>query len=182
MSDEATIAIDPDPAAASPLARLGPFGDLVDANLAVGRLNDEGIRASLAGEHLAATLGPLYGAAYAGGPFVLVPKADEADARRIIGEVEAARRERVGGESPPCPTCEHRPTVRVLPALRWAGLAVCLVAFLLVPLTSIGILLFVLGVPMVVWQVTPVWKCPACHRRFAAAVPTNDRDADADPG
>lgn len=142
------------------LVNIGPFRDLIEANLAVGLLQDEGIRASLAGENVAAALGPVYGAAYAGGPTVLVPEEDEADARRIIRSIQSVRRDRLAAETPPCPFCQHRPTHRVIHGLRWIGLAVMAAALFTIPLTAWGFALFAAGVLLIAWPATPAWRCP----------------------
>jgi hypothetical protein len=86
---------------------------LLDANLAKARLNDEGIHAVLDGEHMAAMLGPVYGAAY-GGIYLLVPDAQTDAARTIVREIELTRQRRTDAESPACPKCEQQQSRRAI--------------------------------------------------------------------
>ena len=157
-------------------AHIGPFRDLVDANLAIGRLQDEGIDARLVGENLAATLGPIYGGAYAGGPLVLVSRADETRANAVIAEVERIRRERLNAETPVCPKCSQRASTPVIAALRWAGVATLVLTGFATSLTPAGLLLFFVAVAMFLWPILPVWRCKNCGQIFSAAKPTADEN------
>lgn len=161
----------------SKLVRIGPFHDLLDLGMARNRLGQEGIEAHTAGENLAAALGPIYGGAYAGGgPFLLVHEADEAAARQIIADIESRRRQRSAAESPPCPACQHRPTKPMLRGLRWIGIGI-LAATLFLP-EILRVFTIIAGLAMLLWPVTPGWKCPKCGRRFAAAAPTPPTEDD----
>ena len=176
MTDTDRSAAKTDPRPPSRLARVGPFHDVLDVNLALARLRDDGIKASVTGESLSTTLGPLYGAAYAGGPFLLVAADDEAAARAIVAEVERSRRTRVQASCPPCPACGGGPTARVLPGLRWAALALMAVGVLTLSLSPFGIGVAGVGLVLMAYPVVPAWKCAACGRRLVAPIPHPTED------
>ena len=159
-------------------ARIGPFHDLLEAEMAVARLERDGIGATVAGAALATTLGSIYGAAYAGGPFVLVSKTDEPAAREIIDGIEALRRARNATDSPACPACTERRANRTLHPLSWLAI----ICFFACPLLGGGAwaAALLVGVLLVLCPTQPRWKCQACGKLFAADKPVLTPSADPD--
>jgi hypothetical protein len=151
--------------------RIGPFRDLLDANLAKAKLVDLGIGACLDGEHLSAMLGPVYGAAY-GGLYLLVRADEEAAAHAVVRDVERLRRERTDAESPACPRCGAHAGRQVISPLRWAAGSIVTVGIAVVsadPFPGYGMIL--VGTLLLIWPQLPAWKCRACGRRHHAPVP-----------
>lgn len=159
------------------LARLGPFKDLLEANMAVNLLGEKGIHAEVANEHLAAALGPIQGAVY-GGLFLLVFASEKEEARHIIADIDHQRAHRRDAESPACPKCNQRPSTPVIHGQRWIGIAMFALCGLLActaPFLVIGVLL---GLCMIAWPLTPAWECNACRHRFEAPKPDIIDDED----
>jgi hypothetical protein len=160
---------------ASTTALLGPFADLLDANLSLNALQNAGIAAELVGEHQAAMLGPIYGAAY-GGPKIMVRKVDEPEARKVIADIERLRRERRERDQPPCPRCQSRHLSRLIPPMRWFGIVLIVSAiFAIPPLGPYGPiaapLVGVFGLYLLVCKGLPYWRCKDCGTKFSAPLP-----------
>jgi hypothetical protein len=167
-------------------------GNTVEANLLVTKLQAHGIHARVDMEN-AAGLGPYGGVVY--GTKVQVLSGDAAAARAIVDDIEANRARRMAAESVSCPRCGQQNAKRVLHPMRWWGMALIAVPFVLMPFgemvsdhVSPGWLFMtvVLGIVMLVWWgVTPRWLCKSCGMRFAAKEPEpvddDEEDGDSEP-
>jgi hypothetical protein len=165
-------------------ARLGPFLSPVEANLAMLRLQREGIECSLDGEIRNSALTG-YGSAIAGMHLLVRPK-DEAPARVVLRAIEDQRRERRLSSLAPCPSCDQRDTQRIIPWERWVGVSILctLPVWSLSGVPSPGSIAMacaVVGGTLMLLPTTPLWRCGGCDRRFRAREPIVDDHDEPDP-
>ena len=178
----------PLPSTATRWTTVWKGGATTEANLLVTKLQAAGMHARVDMENMG-TLG--MGASVLYGTKVQVLAQDEAAARSIIADIEAARARRVDAQSIRCPRCNAGNVKRTLHPLRWVGIAT-LVAFIAALAmeewlrehdVSIGwvFLLLPVGIALLVWGVTPRWLCRSCGNRWAAKEPEPlDEEEDGD--
>jgi hypothetical protein len=160
--------------------------DSLEANLAVGKLQENGLHARVDFENTA-DLGVW---AYApGGTAVQVIEAEIPAARQIIEEIEHRRADRLNAQSLACPRCHAPGARRTLHPLRKAALAIivigCASALMLkapdVPIVAFDWLIVIVGVVLLFVPRMPRWRCTACGHRWRAPLPiAKDMDEEAD--
>jgi hypothetical protein len=158
---------------------IASYANVVEANLAILKLQDAGVRARTDGENTA-ILGPYSGAA--GGARVQVIEHDVETARKILAEVEEARKRRRERDDakPNCPACGDDQPAKVIWPGRWVGGAMLVAGIIgtwLAPGQGILILLILAGVGSLFWPVAQRWKCAACGNRWQAK-PNSHEEAD----
>ena len=159
----------------------------LEANLAVATLQEHGIHARLDMENSAGLGLPYAGVIYAKVQ-VLAPDAEAA--RAMLLEIQRQRERRRAATTLACPRCGKRAADRVLHPIRYAawgmfGALILLIAFheSLERIPFIGFLLLLLplaGIAMLVWGVTPRWRCRSCGHRWYAAEPQELEEDDGD--
>jgi hypothetical protein len=161
--------------------------DPFEANLIVGKLQDQGLHARVDMEN-AAALGA-WGGVGAGGTTVQALAADAAAVRAILEQIDRDRARRRDAGSLACPACGHRPAKGVLHPARKGSAAL----FVAVPFVAgVGVAVesgpvggaaafatLGLAVVMLFVNVVPRWRCPACDHRWAEPdPPAADEDDD----
>jgi hypothetical protein len=150
----------------------------LEANLAVATLQARGIHARLDMENSAGLGLPYAGVIYAK---VQVLAQDAEAARTMLLDIQRQRERRRAATTLACPRCGDRASDRILHPIRYAAWGM-FIAFVLVivlhesleRIPFIGSLLLVLplaGVAMLVWGVTPRWRCRSCGYRWCAKEP-----------
>lgn len=149
-----------------------------EANLAVTKLQELGIHARVDMEN-AATLGPVAGVM--NGTRVQVLADDAPAARTLLKEIDLRRARRQEAARIRCPNCTSAESKRILHPLRWWGLALIVVPFVLLPFGELVtdfispgwlVLSVVAGIVMLIWWgVTPRWVCKSCGFQWYAKEP-----------
>lgn len=168
---------------ATPVLEMGAWATVwsaaspQEAALAVGWLMEQGINARVDAANTA-TLGAWAGAGPGTSTGVQVVGADVGKAKQRLAELEATRARRRFEDVPRCPTCGEPAAKRVIPRVRWVGVALIIVAVATQSLNAgICFPVGILGVLFLVWQVTPRWKCANGHR-WRAPIPEPPDDED----
>ena len=154
----------------------------MEANLAVATLQEHGIHARVDMEN-AADLGlPYAGVMYSK---VQVLAQDAEAARKLLLEIDQQRARRQEAMSLKCPNCGTPDPKRILHPIRWAAWG-ALVGFVVLlalaeAMESVNwqpwlLLLIPAGMAMLVWNVTPRWRCKSCGHRWYAAEPEEEED------
>jgi hypothetical protein len=149
-----------------------------EANLAVTKLQEIGIHARVDMEN-AATLGPVAGVM--NGTRVQVLADDAPAARTLLNEIDLRRARRQEAARVRCPNCTSAESKRILHPIRWCGLALIAVPFVLLPFGELVtdfispgwlMLSVIAGIAMLIWWgVTPHWLCRSCGHRWYAKEP-----------
>lgn len=147
----------------------------LEAELAAAAIRREGIACQVQGGTLNATLG-VYGPGIAGLQ-VRVPKDEEESARRLLDEIESARRARLQPKLQ-CPKCGAVPESKT-PETRIVLWFVLIVGMILLfvsksPYVCVGVSV-VAGV-LLFYPVAPRWRCPDCGNDWRAPEPVDDED------
>jgi hypothetical protein len=157
--------------------------DPLEANLAVGKLQESGLHARVDFENTA-DLGVW---AYApGGTAVQVIEVEIPAARQILEGIERRRTERLNAQSIECPRCHARGARRTLHPLRKLALAIIVIgyasALLLrapyVPTFGFHWLIVFVGIVLLFVPRMPRWRCTACGNRWSAPQPPIPEDID----
>ena len=175
----------PDPAV--DWVHLWTANNSFEAELAVMRLHDRGLHARADMLNTAGMLGA-WGGTGPGGVNVQVLRPDAAAARAIIAEIETEAARRRHARSLACPKCGTPSARRAVPSLRWVALAALVAApVLAVVLAQLGLegggwvfLLIPLGLVLLIWPLTPRWRCAVCGHRWSQREPDQLEDEDED--
>lgn len=162
--------------------------DYLEANLAVGRLQEEGLHARVDMEN-AAMLGAWAGTG-AGGTNVQVLVSEVQAARAVIDEINEARAARRAAASVACPICGHAPAKRGFRPLGLTALAAVLLSFVSAFVTRewdmddslkmlLPLALFAGGVVSCFFLGLPRWRCTACGHQWSQAEPVETEEEDA---
>jgi hypothetical protein len=155
-----------------------------EAELAVMRLQDHGLYARADMLHTAG-LGA-WGGAGPGTVNIEVPQGDFEAARRVITEIEQERARRRHARSLVCPRCAAAPAKRAVHPLRWAALAALVAVPVLIAVAEQlpfgtgwpAAMLILAGLVLLVWPVTPRWRCRACGEHWSQPEPDERADED----
>jgi hypothetical protein len=149
----------------------------MEANLAVGILQERGIRARVDMEN-AAELGlPYAGVAYSK---VQVLAEDAEAARKLLLEIDQQRARRQEAMSLKCPNCGTPNPKRIMHPLRWAAWGMFAAFFICLPFERFIAELFPVGwlgllllgfLIALLWGATPRWRCKSCGHRWYAQEP-----------
>ncbi|MEA2708773.1 MAG: hypothetical protein QOF78_1374, partial [Phycisphaerales bacterium] len=144
----------------------------MEANLAVATLQEHGIHARVDMEN-AADLGLLYEGIANSKVQVIAEQADAA--RTLLLEIDQQRAKRQDAASLKCPNCNTPNPKRIMHPLRWAAWAILAGFVVLIGFAearsrwSAWVLLLVpVGLAMLVWGVTPRWRCKRCGHPWYA--------------
>jgi hypothetical protein len=148
--------------------------DAPEANLAVARLQAQGLHARVDSEN-AATLGAWAGAG-PGTSTRVQALAEDADAAvTVLREIDRRRAARLAAQHVTCPQCATSAPKRTTPVIRKVGIAMLAVPTLssMFAMRELAwtLLLIPVGIAALVWKVTPRWRCLACGHRWAQPEP-----------
>ena len=156
--------------------------NLLEANLAVAALRGRGMEARVDSEN-AAPHGAWVG--QPDGTRVQVPTPDVPQAQVLLREIDDARARRLRRTKVHCPRCDAEAKSLMHP-LRNVALAILTCAVFLIALrdvvTPIAFVVAVfLGGVLLLWTVTPRWRCPSCGHRWSQPEPDeSDEDEEED--
>jgi hypothetical protein len=143
----------------------------LEANLAVGQLQEKGFSARVDFENTAA-LGAWAGAGSGTVTNVQVLAPDAPAARAIIDEIERRKAARLEAGTLKCPRCGNPAPKRILSGPRIAGLALIALGIVLGWLhAAFCVPSAVVGVFLLTWPMKPKWRCRFCGHTWRAAEP-----------
>jgi hypothetical protein len=150
----------------------------LEANLAMGQLQEKGFSARVDFENTAA-LGAYAGAGSGTTTGVQVLAPDAPAARAIIDEIERRKAARLEAGTLKCPRCGKPGPKRILSAPRIAGLALIVLGIVLGWVhAAFCVPPAVVGVFLVTWPMKPKWRCRSCGHTWRAAEPEEVDDDD----
>lgn len=161
--------------------------DYLEANLLVGKLQEQGLHARVDMENVA-SLGSWAGGG-PGGSNVQALTSEAEQAKRIIDELEKVRAARYAPNRVPCPQCGHTPALRQFRPIRVAALAAIGLFIISGVLSGVGALprsldgrlsigLLGLAIVLLIFPAMPRWLCPSCGHRWEQAEPEEVEDED----
>ena len=166
--------------------------DTFEANLIVAGLEQQGLHARVDFENVAA-LGLLGSASAGGGPGgakVQVQRRDLRAARAHLDQIESERASRRAKREVRCPRCGSGGAKRKLNPIRYVAWAMLILLIAAPAITGAldrqpsgwWFLLLPTGLALLVWRVTPHWRCPRCGHRWAQAEPEDWEEDEGESG
>jgi hypothetical protein len=157
------------------IARDGP-----EANLAVDWLREQGISARTDFENTA-VLGAWAGMGPGTFTNVQVPGSEVEQARKLLAEMEAKRAQSRLLRGPKCLQCGAVGPARATPVGRYVGIGFLIISIVTAwAETSMCIPAATIGVLLLLWPMTPKWRCGACGQTWSAPDESGDDDAEDD--
>jgi hypothetical protein len=154
---------------------VASFANGFEANLAMLKLQDRGLKARVDSENLA-VLGPFAGATP--GAAVQVMSDDVEAAQQILRQIEDAKQQRRIGSKEACPACGSSNSKTTIWPGRWVGLTM-LIAGALVGFWSrpeIALSLIAFGFVLLLWPVAQRFQCKACGHHWRGKRTVGDDD------
>ena len=142
-----------------------------EANLAVTVLQSRGLHARVDAEN-AGALGAWVGGGGVMSANVQVLEADVEAARAILTDVDQRRSAREAAREVKCPRCGKGDAKLIIKPERWAAIGL-LVASCVLAGTNVYICfpLGLLGMVLLIWPTTALWRCRSCGNRWRAPEP-----------